>query len=190
MSAFPSYPLDTNGGNRLPLTSWEDISRLFTEHLEVRRFLQLPRSRQPTTWKERRKHAPFSEAVHPVWDLDALYLRHPDERAYCERLRRLPVDSSRTSLSVKLVFLDSPWVPFRWSQPQHRTEVNRSRIPGTGDLVDPGGSDISLDSAWRLRTASIEGGTGEPGRMLGEIKKKHREARKHSLLVPYQRTGS
>jgi hypothetical protein len=25
---------------------------------------------------------------------------------------------------------------FRWSQPQHRIEVNRSRLPGTGDLVD------------------------------------------------------
>jgi hypothetical protein len=98
------------------LTSWEGISRLFTEHLEVRRFLQLPRSRQLTTWKERRKHAPFSEAVPPVWDLDALYLRHPDERAYCECLRRLPVDSSLTSLSLELVCIDSPWVPFRWSQ--------------------------------------------------------------------------
>jgi hypothetical protein len=99
MSAFPSYPLDPIGGPRLPFTSWEDISRLFTEHLEVRRFFQLPSSKRSSTWRERRKHAPFSETVPPVWDVDALYLRHPDERAYCERLRRLPVDTSRTSLS-------------------------------------------------------------------------------------------
>jgi hypothetical protein len=26
----------------------------------------------------------------------------------------------------------------------------------------------------------------EPGRMLGEIKKEHRDARKHNFLVPYQ----
>jgi hypothetical protein len=52
--------------------------------------------------------------------------------------------------------------------------------------VDPGGSDISLDSTWRLRAASIEGGTGEPGRMLGEIKKEHRDAWKRSFLVPCQ----
>jgi hypothetical protein len=76
MSSFPTFPLDPNGGPRLPLTSWEDISRLFTEHLEVRRFLQLPSSKRSSTWRERRKHAHFSEAVPPVWDLDTLYLRH------------------------------------------------------------------------------------------------------------------
>jgi hypothetical protein len=118
--------------------------------------------------------------------LDALYLRHSDERAYCERLRRLKVDASLTFVSLDLVCLDSPTVPFRWSHPQHRIEVNRSRFPGTGDLIDPSGSDICLDSAWRLRTASLEGGTGEPGRMLGEIKNEHRDAPKHNFLVPYQ----
>jgi hypothetical protein len=92
-----------------------------------------------------------------------------------------------TSLSLELVCFDSPWVPFRWSKPQHRIEVNRSRFPGTGDLVDPRGSDIFLDRAWRLRKASIEGGTGEPGRMLGEIKKEHRDAWNHNFLVPYQK---
>jgi hypothetical protein len=119
----------------------------------------------------------FSEAVPPVWDLDALYFRHSDEQAYCERLRRLKVDPSLTSVSLDLVCLDSPSVPFRCSHPQHRIEVNRSRFPGTGDLMDPSGSDIFLDSAWRLRTEMLEGGTGEPGRMLGEIKKEHRDAR-------------
>jgi hypothetical protein len=64
--------------------------------------------------------------------------------------------------------------------------VNRSRFPGTGDLMDPSGSDIGLDSAWRLLTASIEGGTGEAGRLLGEIKKEQQDARKHTFLVPYQ----
>jgi hypothetical protein len=64
--------------------------------------------------------------------------------------------------------------------------VNRSRFPGTGDLIDTSGSDICLDSTWRLRTASLEGGTGKPGQILGEIKKEHREAQKHNFLVPYQ----
>jgi hypothetical protein len=68
MSSFTTYPLETSGGQRLPFT-WEDISRIFTEHLKVRRFLQLPPSKQPSTWKERRKHVPISEAVPPVWDL-------------------------------------------------------------------------------------------------------------------------
>jgi hypothetical protein len=63
ISSFPTFPLDPIGGPRLPFTSWEDISRLFTEHLEVRRVLQLPWSKRSSTWRERRKHAPFSEAV-------------------------------------------------------------------------------------------------------------------------------
>jgi hypothetical protein len=175
MSSFLIFPLVPICGPRLPFISWEDISRLFTEHLEFHRFLQLPSSKRYSTWKERRKHARFSEAVPPVWDFDALYLRHSDERAYCERLRRLKVDPSLTSVSLDLVCLDSPLVPFRWSHPQHRIEVNRSRFPGKEDLMNPSGSDICLDSAWRLRTASLEGGTGEPWRMLGEIKKEHGE---------------
>jgi hypothetical protein len=91
-----------------------------------------------------------------------------------------------TSVSLDLVCFDSPWVPFRWYHPQHRIEVNCSRFPGMGDLMDTSGSDICLDSVWRLWAASLEGGTGEPGRMLGEIKKEHRDARKQTFLVPYQ----
>jgi hypothetical protein len=63
--------------------------------------------------------------------------------------------------------------------------VNRNRHPGTGDLKDPSVSDTCLDSAWQLLITSIEGGTGKPGRMLGEIRKEHRDARKHNFLVPY-----
>jgi hypothetical protein len=116
-----------------------------------------------TAWNERRKHAPWSEAVPPAWDLDALYLRHPDEREYCDRLRQLRVGESVTSISTDLVCLPSPWVPHRWLPPQHRIEVNRNRYPGTRYLTDPRGSDMCLDSAWQLRVTSIEGGTGEPG---------------------------
>jgi hypothetical protein len=82
MSSFTTYPLDTSGGQRLLFTSLEDISRLFIEHLEVHRFLQLSPSKQPSTWKERRKTCAFFRSGPTVWDLDALYLRHTDERAY------------------------------------------------------------------------------------------------------------
>jgi hypothetical protein len=70
--------------------------------------------------------------------------------------------------------------------PQHRIEVNRNRYHGTGNLKYPKGSDICLDSAWQLLVTSIEGGTGEPGLMLGEIRKEQRDARKHNFLLLYQ----
>mgnify|MGYP003487330500 FL=1 len=182
MTSGAAYPPD----RRPPFTSWDDIARLFTDHLEVQRFHQLPVHHRATAWNERRKHAPWSEVVPPTWDLDALYLRHPEERGYCDLLRQLRVDVSLTSVSTDLVCFPAPWVPHRWPPPQHRIEVNRNRYPGTGDLKDPRGSDICVDSAWQLRIASIEGGTGEPGRMLGEIRKEHRDARKHNFLIPYQ----
>jgi hypothetical protein len=136
---------------RPPFTSWDDIARLFTDHLEVQRFNQLPPHHRATAWNERRKHAPWSEAVPPAWDLDALYLRHPDEQGYCDRLRQLRVSESVATISTDLVCLPSSWVPHRWLPPQNRIEVNRNRYPGTGDLQDPKGSDICLDSAWQLR---------------------------------------
>jgi hypothetical protein len=119
---------------RPPFTSWDDIARLFTDHMEVQRFKQLTPHHRATAWNERRKHAPWSVAVPPAWDLDALYLRHPDERGYCDRLRQLRVSESVTSISTDLVCLPSLWVPHRWLPPQHRIEVNRNGYSGTGDL--------------------------------------------------------
>jgi hypothetical protein len=162
-----TYPPD----RRPPFPSWDDIARLFTDHLEVERFTQLPPHHRAMAWNERRKHAPWSEAVPPAWDLDALYLRHPDERGYCDRLRQLRVSESVASISTDLVCLPSPWVPHRWLPPQHHIEVNRNRHPGTGDLQDPKGSDICLDSAWQLRITSIEGGTAERGVCSGRFGK-------------------
>jgi hypothetical protein len=142
MTSGATYPPD----RRPPVTSWNDIARLFTDHLEVQRFNQLPPHHRATAWNERRKHAPWSEAMPPAWDLDALYLRHPDERGYCDRFLQLRVSEAVASIYTDLVCLPFPWVPHSWLPPQHRIEVNRNRYPGTGDLQDPKGSDICLDS--------------------------------------------
>jgi hypothetical protein len=128
MKSGATYPPD----RRPPFTSWDDIARLFTELVEVQHFNQLPPQHRSKAWNERRKHAPCSEAVPPARDLDALYLRHPDEREYCDRLRQLRVGESVTSISTDLVCHPSPWVPHRWLPPQHRIEVNRNRYPGSG----------------------------------------------------------
>jgi hypothetical protein len=57
---------------RPPFTSWDDIARLFTDHLEVQRFNQVPPQHRATAWNERRKHAPWSEAVTPAKSADLL----------------------------------------------------------------------------------------------------------------------
>jgi hypothetical protein len=167
MASGATYPPD----RRPPLKSWDDIARLFTDHLEVQRFSQLPPHNRASAWNERRKHAPWSEAVPPAWGLDALYFRHPGERGYCDHLRQLRVDESITFISTDLVCLPSPWVPHRWLPSQHRIEVNRKRYHGTRDLKDPSGSDICLDSAWQLRITSIEAGQGSRGGCSGRFGK-------------------
>ena len=61
-----------------------------------------------------------------------------------------------------------------------------SNFPPTGDLPDPTGSGVALDSAWRLREVSVCNGTGDPGRMIGEGKKEARDLRREGFLVPFQ----
>jgi hypothetical protein len=134
MTSGATYPPD----RRPPFTSWDDITRLFTDHLDMQRFNQLPPHHRATAWNKRRKHAPWSEAVPPAWDLDALYLRHPDERGYCDRLRQLCVSESVVSISTDLVCLPSPWVPHRWLPPQHRIEAGTVTL-GRGICKTPRG---------------------------------------------------
>jgi hypothetical protein len=100
-----------------PPTTWRCSAATLPPHLRA------------TAWNERRKHAPWSEAVPPSWDLDALYLLHPDERGYFDCIRQLRVSEEVTSIYIDLVCLPSPWVPHRWLPPQYRIEVNRNRYP-------------------------------------------------------------
>ena len=104
MTNSAAHPSD----RRAPFTAWDDIARLFTDHLEVQRFNQLPPHHRAAAWKERRKHAPCSEAVPPAWGLDALYLRHPDESNYCDRLQQCDA-MARTDSRERLVVI-SPLV--------------------------------------------------------------------------------
>jgi hypothetical protein len=72
-----------------PFDSWEAIARIYPNHLEVHHFMRQPEVDCASLWYRRRAHAPCDVRVPPEWGLDALYLRHKAERAYCERLRRL-----------------------------------------------------------------------------------------------------
>jgi hypothetical protein len=182
----PRAPLRPSGtGSRQPFTPCNDIVQRFPAHLAVQRFLKLPAGERNRLWMQRRAHAPCSEEIPTSWGLDALYLRHPSEREYCDRLRLLSIDPAAADLSSRIVCYSKPWVPHHWPWPQHRIEVTVARFPLSGDLPDPTGGDAALDCAWRLRQLSIEGGTGEPGRILAETKKEHRDARKFGYLVPY-----
>jgi hypothetical protein len=156
------------------------------DHLEVHRFMRQPEVDRAGLWYRRRAHAPCDVRVPPEWGLDALYFRHEVERAYCERLRNLRIDSAPEGLSLALVCLEQPWLPFLWPPPQTPCAGNFANFPPTGDLPDPDGGSVALDSPWRLRECAIRGGTGDPGRLVAETRKEYRDARKYQALVPFQ----
>jgi hypothetical protein len=53
-----------------------------------------------------------------------IYLRQAEERSYCERLHQLQVLPSLGAVSVKLVCVDRPWVPYRWPEPPRVPELS------------------------------------------------------------------
>jgi hypothetical protein len=67
---------------RRPFTPWAVISERHPTYLEVRRFMALPSGRRRDFWFRRRRHAPLDERLPEEWQLDAIYLRHREERQY------------------------------------------------------------------------------------------------------------
>jgi hypothetical protein len=79
-------------------------------------------------------------------------------------------------------------MPTKLGNPSHRTARHRHPFPHTGDLSDPEGSNVALDSAQALRDGYMLWGTGDPGRLLEEIRQEYRNADRYRLLVPWQQT--
>jgi hypothetical protein len=172
--------------SRRPFSPWESVQRRVPEHLEVRRFERIPEERRAKSWNRRRAHAPHDRLVPPEWDMDVLYFRFQEEEEYAGRLKDLQ-PGVVTRLSTDLLCLNTPWVPFCWPALQTPCMENFRNFTPVGDLRDPEGGDIDLDSAWRLRLQSMSNGTGDPGRLIAETKKEYRDStRKSYSLVPFQ----
>ena len=140
-----------------PFASWEEIAQTHPSHLEVHRFMRQPEAERAGLWYRRRAHAPCDVRVPPEWGLDALYLRHEAERAYCERLGNLREDLTPPGLSVALICFEHPWLPYMWPPPQTPCAGNFANFPPTGDLPDGSGGSVALDSPWRRRECVIRG---------------------------------
>ena len=168
-----------------PFSPFARIREQQPNHLEVERFEVFGPTRVEDAWLRRRRHAPLDLHVPAAWNLDAIYLRHAEERSYCERLHQLQVLPSLDTVSVRLVCFDRPWVPYRWPEPPRVPELSSKTYPMAGDVPDPDGG-VALDSPWQLREASVRHGTGDPGRLLMEGRTEHRMATNTGFLVPFQ----
>jgi hypothetical protein len=121
--------------------------------------------------------------------MDVLFYRFPSEHGYCQRLNQLKPYVKRTGtvdLTVDLICLPTPWVSGQWKDTLPLDPRQRHHIPRSGYLSDPGGSNIALDSALALRNGSVRWGTGDPGRLLEEIRQEYRNAERYRLLVLWQ----
>jgi hypothetical protein len=123
--------------------------------------------------------------------MDVLFYRFPSEQGYCQRLNQLnPHQGKRgkVDLSVEFICLSTPWVSGQWRDTLPLDPRQRHPFPRTVDLSDPEGSNVALDSAKYLRYGYLIWGTGDPGRLLEEIRQEYRNADRYRLLVPWQQT--
>jgi hypothetical protein len=123
------------------------------------------------------------------WNLDALYFRAPEEEAYARKLSALlvPPDAASCKISFEMLSFPNTLIPFRWPLPQTPCPADYRNFSPRGDLPDPHGGDIALDSAWALRDGALAEDCGEPGRLISEIRKEQRDlTRKYAEFIPYQ----
>jgi hypothetical protein len=170
---------------------FRDLVEECPRNWEVRRIAQLTPARQDRQWRFIRASRSVFDRIPASLDMDVLFYRFPSERSYCQRLSQLkPHQGKRgkVDLSVELICLSTPWVSGQWRDTLPLDPRQRHPFPRTGDLSDPEGSNVALDSAQALRDGSILWGTGDPGRLLEEIRQEYRNADRYRLLVPWQQT--
>jgi hypothetical protein len=158
---------------------------------EVRRIAQLAPARQDRHWKFVRASRSVFDRIRSALDTDVLFFRFPSERGYCQRLSQLKPRTGRygqVELSVDLLCLSTPWVSGHWRDTLPLDPRHRHPFPDSGDLADPEGSKVALYSALALWDGSVRGNTGEPGRLLEEIRHEYRYAERYRLLIPWQQT--
>ncbi len=171
--------------------NFRDLAVEFPHNLEVRRILQLTPPLQDRHWKFIRASRSVFDRIPAAMDMDALFYRFPSERSYCQRLSQLKPHGGRNgkvALSVDLICLSTPWVSGQWKDTLPVDSRQRHPFPRSGDLADTEGSNVARDSALALRDGSMRWNTGDPGRLLEEIRQEYRTAERYRLLVPWQQT--
>jgi len=119
--------------------------------------------------------------------MDCLHYRFETERDYCQRLSKLqPPPQGYVHLSTNLLCLSTPWVTGAWRNDLPLSGQVKHPYPISGDLPNPDNANFALDSAYALWASTTRWGTGNPGRLLQEIRKEARVAHSFRRLVPWQ----
>jgi hypothetical protein len=86
---------------------------------------------------------------------------------------------------VDLLCLSTPWVSGQWRDTLPLDPLHRHPFPHSGDLTDPEGSNVALDSALAIWDGSLRGNKGDPGRLLQEIRHEYPHAERYRLLITW-----
>jgi hypothetical protein len=108
--------------------------------------------------------------------------------AYADRLRRLEIRSD-ASLSTELLCFNRPIISFDWGESQVRVRNDARTYPRTGDLADPSGGEIALDSVWASSAGSLADDAGNPERLLVEVRKEAKHVRRGRESVAYHQVA-
>jgi hypothetical protein len=155
--------------------------------LEIRRLDRLADHKLERQWQGLRSSHYASDKIPIGLDMDCLHYRLPSERAYCQRLSTLkPPPEGYVHMSTELLCLPTPWVFVQWRESLPVSLQVKHPNPTSGYLQNPEDVTCALDSAHDLWASSRRWGTGEPGRLLQEIRKEHRVANSIRLLVTWQ----
>jgi hypothetical protein len=120
--------------------------------------------------------------------MDVLFYRFPPEGGYCQRLSQLKPSTGRkgqVELSVDLLCLSTPCVSGQWRDTFPLYPRHRHPFPHSGDLTDPEGSNVALDRSLALWDGSLRGNTGDPGRLLEEIRQEYGHAECGTTKFPW-----
>jgi hypothetical protein len=130
----------------------------------------------PQNFQELADEYPQCFEVRRIWELSP---ERQERQWRLMRASRSTIDMIPRALGMDVIF-------YRF--PSEREYCQRHSFPRTGDLADPEGSVIALDSAKALWEGSRQWKTGDPGRLLEEIRQEYRSADRYRLLVPWQQT--
>jgi hypothetical protein len=164
----------------------EVVQKSFHNISDVRRLMRIKPIPRERHWGQLRQAHVNNGTIPKVMGLDALFYRFASERSYCQRLSNLVPPDVPAALSTDLLCISPPWVSGHWPDNFPFASRQRHSYPTTGDLPDPEDSSCARDSASALWAGTTRWGTGDPGRLLQEIRKEHRIAANHELLVTWQ----
>jgi hypothetical protein len=157
------------------------------QHLEIWRLSRLAKHQLERQWQRLRTSHFARDRIPNGLDMEFLHYGFPWERAYCQRLSTLkPPPNGYVNLSTELLCIPTPWVSGQWRENLSVNIHVKHPYPTSGDFTNPEDVTCALDNAHALWASSRRWVTGDPGRLLQEIRKEPLVANSHWLLVPWQ----